>query len=480
MRSTNTALEGDSSGALHHHVTTDSDTSHPNEVDEEKAEAANTKIEQAPPGPPPLYLPKEAYLTVVGGWIALFCSFGFLNAFGVFQAYYSTSGVIPPTSTSTISWIGSVQSFFILSAALVAGPLQDKYGPKPLMLAFALCFSLSCMMVSLCSEWWQLFLAQGVFQGIALSLGFTPPMACVILWFKHKSPIAVAVIVSGSSVGGVLWPIIVNALLNHAGFGWTWRAIGFIGLGLLLLTTHLVSVPSLNRIPSDEKSFTDDRGVIARYMIKPAHERPPPRPFFYWNAFKIRTFTCYLVAFWFLYLGFFFTFFYLPSWGLLYGLSENMSFYSLSILNAASFFGRLFLPFASFKLGPFNVLLICSIISTLLVYCELAVTSSVGVLVLGGFYGFWSGGLISMMAPCAASLIPDKSRIGGAVGILTGICSISALISTPICGWIIAAPASPFKGYNGAQGFSAAALTIASILFFANKLMLNRNPFGRA
>lgn len=29
-----------------------------------------------PAGPPPLVLPAEAYLTLVGGWIALFCSFG--------------------------------------------------------------------------------------------------------------------------------------------------------------------------------------------------------------------------------------------------------------------------------------------------------------------------------------------------------------------------------------------------------------------
>lgn len=365
-----------------------------------------------------------------------------------------------------------MQAFLILASNIVAGPLQDKYGPKPLMLTFAILFSFSCMMISLCHEWWQLFLAQGILQGIALSLGFAPPMACAVVWFKHKSPIAVAVIVSGSSIGGVVWPIITNALLDHVGFGWTWRAIGFIVLGLLIIATTLVSQPSI--IPAGANNKQDvikKRSLFARLFIRPPGETPPPRPFFYWDAFKIPAFNSYLVSFWFVYLGFFYTFFYLPSWGTLYGLSESMSFYSLSILNAASFFGRLLLPFASFVIGPFNVLFICATISTLLVFCELAVTSSAGVLILGGFYGFWSGGLISMMAPCVAALVTDRSRIGSAVGQLAAFCSIAALIGPPICGWIIAAPSSPFKGYNGAQGFSAAALTVGttglvSMLFF--------------
>lgn len=50
----------------------------------------------------------KAWLTVAGASLALFCTFGQMNAFGTFQSWYSAHQLhhLPP---STISWIGSIQ-----------------------------------------------------------------------------------------------------------------------------------------------------------------------------------------------------------------------------------------------------------------------------------------------------------------------------------------------------------------------------------
>ena len=50
----------------------------------------------------------RAWLTVLGAFLALFCSFGQLNSFGTFQTWYAEHQLhdLPP---STISWIGSLQ-----------------------------------------------------------------------------------------------------------------------------------------------------------------------------------------------------------------------------------------------------------------------------------------------------------------------------------------------------------------------------------
>ena len=50
----------------------------------------------------------KANLTVLGAFIVLFCTFGLLNAFGTFQAWYTTHQ-LQHMSPSTISWIGSLQ-----------------------------------------------------------------------------------------------------------------------------------------------------------------------------------------------------------------------------------------------------------------------------------------------------------------------------------------------------------------------------------
>lgn len=56
---------------------------------------------------------------------SVFCTFGYTNSFGVFQSYYSLERYTYETSSS-ISWIGSVQTFLQFTVAGVAGPLFDK------------------------------------------------------------------------------------------------------------------------------------------------------------------------------------------------------------------------------------------------------------------------------------------------------------------------------------------------------------------
>jgi len=60
----------------------------------------------------------KAKLTVLGAFLALFFTFGQMNAFGTFQAWYA-SHQLKHVPASTISWIGSLQLwvfFFSVSA----------------------------------------------------------------------------------------------------------------------------------------------------------------------------------------------------------------------------------------------------------------------------------------------------------------------------------------------------------------------------
>lgn len=57
----------------------------------------------------------RAWLSVLGASLALFATFGLMNAFGTFQAWYSSHQLqhLPP---STISWIGSLQLWMFFFA----------------------------------------------------------------------------------------------------------------------------------------------------------------------------------------------------------------------------------------------------------------------------------------------------------------------------------------------------------------------------
>ncbi len=59
----------------------------------------------------------------------MFVSVGFINAFGVFEEYYTTS-LLKDKSASDVAWIGSFELFVMFGGTLPVGYLSDKYGPK--------------------------------------------------------------------------------------------------------------------------------------------------------------------------------------------------------------------------------------------------------------------------------------------------------------------------------------------------------------
>lgn len=74
---------------------------------------------------------RDAYLALVGGMCALFCTFGLINCVGVFQDYYY-SELLRGYSPSTVSWISSVQVFLItFPAAGVSLPLFPRLAAVP-------------------------------------------------------------------------------------------------------------------------------------------------------------------------------------------------------------------------------------------------------------------------------------------------------------------------------------------------------------
>ena len=61
----------------------------------------------------------RAWLTVLGAFLALMCTFGQLNSFGTFQSWYSNHQ-LSHLAPSTISWIGSAQLWvFFVSVSRV-------------------------------------------------------------------------------------------------------------------------------------------------------------------------------------------------------------------------------------------------------------------------------------------------------------------------------------------------------------------------
>lgn len=110
------------------------------------------------------------------------------------------------------------------------GKIYDSYGPRWLLLSGSVLEVFALMMTSLSSEYYQcvdpyqngievlltvytalrFVLAQGVASSIGASMIFYPAMSTITTWFFKKRAFAFGIIAGGSSLGGVILPIMVS------------------------------------------------------------------------------------------------------------------------------------------------------------------------------------------------------------------------------------------------------------------------------
>jgi MFS family permease len=92
----------------------------------------------------------EAWLVVLGSWLALFSSLGLMNILATFQTYVSTHQLIY-YDEATIGWIFSLYTFICFFLGIYIGPVFDKYGPRWLILGGTVCLATSLMLLSVSS-----------------------------------------------------------------------------------------------------------------------------------------------------------------------------------------------------------------------------------------------------------------------------------------------------------------------------------------
>jgi MFS family permease len=284
------------------------------------------------------------------------------------------------------------------------------YGPRWLLIVGTITTTFGFMMTSLCHEYYQFFLAQGVVMGAGLSLVFQVAILCVNTWFLKKRGLAMGLMVSGSSLGGVCFPIMLKRLFSSVGFGWGVRAAGFLVLGCL---------------------------IIANFLVR--SRLPPPgwqkgRQIFDWAALKEPVFVLVCLGCFFTYWGLFTPFTFLTSYGISYGMDEDLAFYLISIVNAASVVGRILPGVLADRVGAFNVqvVAITTMAISVLAYWTPS-TNNASIITFGIFYGFVSGAFISLFTVCCAMISPIK-RLGGRFGLMSGFNGIASLTGIPIAG----------------------------------------------
>ena len=301
------------------------------------------------------------------------------------------------------------------------------------------------MMTSLASQYWQVFLAQGLCVGLGAGALFLPSVAIVATYFSTKRALATGITAAGGSVGSVIYPIIFNRLQPTIGFRWATRIIAFIGLSTLAISIVVLRM----RLPPPGK---------AHAIFDAAAWKHPP-----FVVFSIGLFLAFI--------GLYVPFFYIIVYAESLAVDEDLSFYLLSVLNAASVFGRIIPGLLADKLGSLEVLTGTALAAAIIAYAWMAVKNIAGLVLFCIFYGFFSGAVVSLPSTVVAKLVPEMRLVGTWMGMSFSFAGLGFLIGNPMAGVILDPAAHRF---NGGIAFNASTIIGGWIAFMAGLLLKQR------
>jgi MFS family permease len=239
--------------------------------------------------------------------------------------------------------------------------------------------------------------------------------------------------------GGVIYPIVFHELQPRIGFGWATRVIAFIMLGTLMIPI-----------------------AVMRPKVYPA----ATRPFFDFKVLRKLPFDLFSFGTFFGFMGMYIPFYYMSTYSISHGIVDaNLGFYLLTILNAASIFGRIVPNFFADKTGALNVMAPFSLFCGIIGYSWTSATSPAQVIVFCIFYGFFSGTLVSIIAPAVVTISPDLALVGTHMGMNFGFTGFGLLIGNPVAGVLL-----DKYGYIGPAMWCGSANVLAAIFILAARL----------
>ena len=275
---------------------------------------------------------------------------------------------------------------------------------------------------------------------------FYPTTSCISTWFDKRRGVALGIAASGSSAGGIFWPILVNKVIYNYGLLWAYRCIALVSTPLLASACLLIKE---RRGPDGKVLRLNEKGK--KQSILQPH------------------FLALTGSLFFVYLGFGVPFGFIPMYAMFNDYSFRTGNFLLSLCYLGSFFGRTAAGLLADRFGRFNICSTMAIITGTLTICWIAMRTFAGLATFSVLFGFFSGGLMPLGSACVAQITPNMGHIGLRIGVMMAFCSIGAFIGGPICGGLIDTSRKEAMGFIGANLFSGITTIFGGLLLFSTR-----------
>ena len=344
------------------------------------------------------------YNIVAAGFTIQAVCIGALFAYGVFfkdiQAEFGWS-------RATISGASSLALFMMGSVGVLAGKLNDRIGPRILIVASAGFLGLGYLLMSRIQSPWQLYVVFGILAGIGFSTHDVITLSTVARWFEKRRGAMSGIVKVGTGSGQLLGPMMATLLL--AIFGWRYAnvIIGAMVLVALMLVAQLMrrDPQGMGLLPDGRRETTDGQaagGEAPGMSLK--------------EAARIEQFWTICITEFAIFFCLFTIVVHIVPHARDLGLAPAYAAGVLSTIGGVSILGRIVMGAANDRIGGKRALIICiSILFCSFIWLQLA-SNAWMLFLFAVIYGFAHGGFFTVVSPMVAEWFGTDSH-----GILFGI-----------------------------------------------------------
>jgi OFA family oxalate/formate antiporter-like MFS transporter len=377
---------------------------------------------------------------------------GSLYAWSVFVAPLEKEFGWKRAQTSNVFTIAVV--VFALTF-IVAGRLQDKFGPFWVSLTGGVLVSLGFFLCAYTHSLNYLYVCFGVIGGLGNGFGYATPIPVMAKWFPDKRGLAVGLAVGGYGGGSAIFGPLANLKLIPAyGVHTTFMILGVIFLVMTVIGALLLRNPPAGYKPAGWVPAPAAKAAATTYEFSPGEVLQTPAFYFMWVAYALGTSAGLMVISQLVPFG--------KSVGIPSASLITMSLVVAAIGNAA---GRILSGWMSDAIGRLNVLRLMIAISMIAMPILYQVGGNVTLLYTTVFVVYWCYGTqLSVNGSTAADFWGTKNA-GINYGMLFTAWGVAGIIGPRIAGVLF----DKYKNYQQAFYWAAGLAAVALICELAAK-----------
>ncbi|MFC1943696.1 MFS transporter [Chloroflexota bacterium] len=343
-------------------------------------------------------------------------------------------------------------------AALLAGRLADRRGPRPILLLAALLIVFGFIGCSLAPNMVWMTLSY-VTMGLGLGATLALPLATIQHWFLRWRGTMVGIVAAGTGIGGFIFTPLVNFLIAL----YDWRAayliIGVVSGGVTAVSAaFLIAEPKMKKL----RPFGSREKVLDSYALFQEGTLSAIK----WEQVSR------LGAFWgmaTLHILYFMPTFFINSHLVPYvtdrGISAATGAQGLGLMAGMSVVGRLAMSWLAGRIGWMKSLTISYFVASICIIWLIFVAEPEAFYLFAVIYGFSGGSIIALL--------------GGAIGFFFGLSALSQLLGFLLGLGVLGGAIAPFLGglsFDLTGSYLTAMATTAFFLAAAGLLCVLLRP----